>query len=95
MHRLTLDVANDLERIADYIGKQNPQGAVNVLEALMRKFEFLGQFPQSGDKRPDLGPDVRAVPVGNFVVVFRPEGSGVMILRVFHGAQDIHSLKQE
>jgi toxin ParE1/3/4 len=95
MYRLTLDAADDLQFIANYIGTHNPRGAVTVLESLLRKFEWLGDFPHSGDRRPDFGDGVRIVPVGNYVAYFRPEGSGVLILRVFHGARDIHSLDDE
>jgi toxin ParE1/3/4 len=95
MYRLTLDVVDDLQLIVNYIGTRNPQGAVTVIEALTRKFEMLGDFPHAGDRRPEFGEGVRIVSVGNYVVYFRPEGHGALILRVFHGARDIHSLDEE
>ena len=38
-----------------------------------------------GTARPQLSPDLRSWPVGNYVVLYRPADYGVEIVRVRHG----------
>jgi len=48
-----------------------------------------------GDPRPDLGENIRCFPVGNYVVIYRPLGDGIIVLLVIHGAMDIPTAFRE
>lgn len=93
--RLNLRSEQDLERIADYLGKQNVAAAVKVLERLTEKFEFLADFPGAGQVDERFGKGIRIFPAGSYVIYYVARKSGVEIMRVIHGARDIRSLDQE
>ena len=42
-----------------------------------------------GDRRHELADDLRCFPVGDFVVFYRPQKEGIVVVLVIHGARDI------
>ena len=48
-----------------------------------------------GDPRPDLGENIRCFPVGNYVVIYRPLGDGIIVVLVIHGTLDIPTAFRE
>lgn len=90
--RLNLRSEQDLEEIADFIGKHNPSGAIKVLEQLFAKFEMLADFPYAGQAEDRCGEGIRVFPAGKYVIYYIARESGVEIARVIHGARDVQSL---
>jgi toxin ParE1/3/4 len=82
----------DLKSIAQYVAQDNPPAAKRLRKRFLDRFDLLGSNSLSGEARPDLGPDIRIISVGNYVIVFRPASPGVQIVRLLHGARDIESL---
>jgi toxin ParE1/3/4 len=79
----------DIDEILDYIAADNPQAAPELYSELLRLFDRLARFPESGRRRKELLSGLRSVPFGNYVVFF--EGSNpIEINRVLHGARDIN-----
>ena len=70
-----------------YIADRNPRAAVDLGAAIEAAVSRLADFPESA--RPGRVPGTRelVVPATPFVVVYRIEVTGVVILRVLHGAQ--------
>ena len=70
-----------------YISDRNPQAAVDMGDAIEAAVSRLADFPESA--RPGRVPGTRelVVPATPFIVVYRIEATGVVILRVLHGAQ--------
>ena len=70
-----------------YISDRNPQAAVDMSDAIEAAVSRLADFPESA--RPGRVPGTRelVVPATPFIVVYRIEATGVVILRVLHGAQ--------
>lgn len=70
-----------------YIADRNPQAAVDMSHAIEAAVSRLADFPESA--RPGRVPGTRELVVSAtpFVVVYRIEATGVVILRVLHGAQ--------
>ena len=91
---------NDLRELAHYIGvqRQSPQGARNLVDGIREKCELVSEHPETGERRPDLGEDLRIVPAGtranprNFVVIYRPIDGGIEVVRVFRASQDYPNL---
>ena len=79
--------ARTLEKQLSYIADRNPQAAVDSGAAIEAAVSRLADFPESA--RPGRVPGTRelVVPATPFVVVYRIEVTGVVILRVLHGAQ--------
>jgi toxin ParE1/3/4 len=54
----------------------------------------LATFPESGRQRPEIGAEVRALTIGNYLVLYRLAEQRVEIVRVrvVHGARDVSTL---
>jgi toxin ParE1/3/4 len=77
-----------LERIYDYISVRSPGAARRVIARIRQTADGLGAFPLIGHKGllPNtLEMNVKGLP---YIIVYRVEGTEVIILAVFHGAQD-------
>ncbi len=94
-YRLTLRSINDLEAIADFVGKQDPAAAMKLLELLFQKFDVLAEFPRIGQSVPAFGENVRIFSAKKYVIYYRVYGEQVQISRVVHGSRDFHSLDQD
>jgi toxin ParE1/3/4 len=82
----------DLQEIQDYIAGDSVEAAerwVGILETECRK---LAEMPGLGRRRDELAPDLRSVPVGVYIIVYRQIVDGVQIIRVLHGARDYEGL---
>ena len=71
---------------------QETGAADGVLERFDEKLQLLAEFPGMGEAKPDLGEGVRTLPVGNYLLVYRPAAEGIELLRVLHGARDLRRL---
>ena len=69
--------------------------SVGAADALIRKIlevsGRVGEFPESGEARPKLGPAIRAVPLDNYLIYYRLESEFVYVLRILHAARDVTS----
>jgi toxin ParE1/3/4 len=96
MSRFVLDpeVRSDLDEIWNYvaIAKAKPAAARGVIERLFAAFSVLAAEPLLGEKREDLGMNVRAFVVRPYLVLYRPQANGVQIAQVVHSARDIHAV---
>jgi toxin ParE1/3/4 len=82
----------DLIDIGRYIETDNPNAAVRLLKKFKEKFELLAEFPGIGQRRDDLAPGLRSLPVGKYLIFYIPLTDGVTIVRVVHGARDLRSI---
>ncbi len=94
------DSENDLRCLGHFIGveRQSPQAARRLLDAIHEKCKFYAENPELGEKRLDLGPDLRVFGCGtpsnprNFIAIYRAVAGGIEIVRVFRASQDYPSL---
>ena len=49
-------------------------------------------MPYVGRHREELSPRLRSLPVGNYVIFYRPMEDGIEVARVLHGARDLPPL---
>jgi len=47
----------------------------------------IGEMPGMGVARPDVRPDLRTFPAGNYLILYREIDNGAEIVRVVHGAR--------
>ena len=80
---------HDLDEIWDYIARDNPVMADRVLDKMDAKCEMLASQPLIGEARPDLAANLREVPVGNYVIFYRPLADGIEVVRVLHAARNV------
>lgn len=80
----------DLRQLRTYIAQHNPSAAKQVAETLLKRIELLKEFPNLGhpvSAAPD--PDsVRDCVFGRYVVRYAKREGGIVILRIWHHAQD-------
>jgi toxin ParE1/3/4 len=82
----------DLAEIWHFIGVDNIDAADQQIDRFTGSFQLLANHPGIGPSRPALGRDVRTYPVGNYIVYYRTIAEGLEVLRVIHGARDVHEL---
>lgn len=91
-YRIAKQAVEDMEAIWLYIAEDNPSAADQMLDTFQDKFRLLGEHPQAGRSRNDLGENLRSIPVGNYVVIYRRHNKYIEIIHIIHGARDIPSL---
>jgi plasmid stabilization system protein ParE len=84
----------DLDQIWDYVAEQSDSTATadRLIDTIIERFDLLGNYPEAGLARDDLGKGRRTFPVGNYVILYRVRGKDVLILRVAHSKRDLDTL---
>lgn len=82
----------DLELIHDYIAAENAAAAAALVTRLKDLEARLADAPGMGRARPELLPDLRSFPFGNYLLFYRRSDHGIEVVRVLHGARDIPAL---
>ena len=86
----TLRSREDLQDIATFIAKDNPQAALSLGDLIFERVDRLERFPQFGRVLPKRNhPNIREIVVKSYRIIYRvrPEEKFVEILRVWHGAR--------
>ncbi len=83
---------SDLDAIWDYVARDNPAAADDLIDTLVEKCWMLAAHPDVGELRPELAPRLRSFSVGNYVILYRPVEDGVDVARVIHGSRDVDAL---
>lgn len=89
---LTRQAEADLLEIWSYVAADNPAAADDLLDDVDATCARLADAPHSGRLRGELAPNLRSLPVGNYVIFYRPEEDWVVVIRVLHGARDLPEL---
>ena len=84
----------DIETIALYIAEDNPRAAQHWVESIEERCARLGDMPGIGVARADVRPDLRMLPVGNYLILYRQVADDAEIVRVLHGARQWQDLLQ-
>jgi toxin ParE1/3/4 len=80
----------DIDAILDHLSREaGDRVAAKYRLALLRLFGLLGDRPELGAPRPELGRDVRMSVVAPYLVLYRHAAGATTILRVLHGRRRI------
>jgi len=74
------------------IAMDDPAAADRWFDLIEQKCQLLATMPGMGRDRKDLHPNLRSFPAGDYLIFYRPEKQGIVIIRVLHGARDIPAL---
>jgi len=87
----TLEAANWLEQIHDYISKHSPGSAHSVVKGIYRKIQLLRDHPRLGQRHEAITDrEVRELLYGHYRIAYLIKTEDrVEILGIFHGAMDI------
>lgn len=85
--RQTDKAREDLRALRAYFDEHNPAAGRAIAARIKHKLTLLRKNPEMG--RPVEGrPGVRELVVDNYVLPYMLEGGAIVVLRVWHGAQD-------
>lgn len=91
--RLSIQAERDLRNLLEYLADRNPAAADRLSRRLEHAINSLAANPELGRERPDLGPDLRSLPVENtYIIIYRPAESGITVARIIHGSRDLPTL---
>lgn len=82
----------DIDAIWEYIARENPSAADNLVYRISEKLERCLEFPNSGTPKHHLQPGCRSIPHGNYLIFYRPIERGIRVLRILDGRRDIESV---
>jgi toxin ParE1/3/4 len=85
-------VESDLEDIADYIGKDNPERALSFVREIRSRFTQIAERPLSFPLHEEWEAGLRSAVHGRYHILFAVLDETVRIIRVIHAARDIDSL---
>ena len=88
----TTAAQQDLVDILRYISRDKPDAAVKWVEKIEDKCMLIASQPEMGERRPQLGTDVRSNFVRRYVIFHRKQGDTAEILRVLTGDRNITKL---
>ena len=80
---------DDIAGIWAYVAADNSAAADKLLERIHERCQSYAHQPELGEKRVELGHNVRCFSVGLYVVYYRPATDGMEVVRVLHGARDV------
>ena len=85
--RWTRTALANLDALAEYIARDDPGAAAQVVQSIVDATSLLSEHPAIG--RPGRVPGTRELVVTNtpFLIPYRVRDKTVEILRVFHGAR--------
>ena len=79
----------DLIEIWEFIAEDSESAADRLLDRLDQVLAMLRDNPLAGRARPELAPEIRSHPVGNYVLFYRPIPDCIELVRVLSGYRDI------
>ena len=91
--RLAAEATRDLESIADRIAEDNPGRAISFARELRDSCLGLAQFPERFPLVPRYEKHgIRHRVHGNYLIFYRIEDAGVVVIHILHGAMDYAGL---
>lgn len=91
-YRLRPQAEADIEAIALYIAEDNPSAAKRWYDDVHLRCQRIGEMPGIGVARPEVRPELRSFPVGNYLILYRQIDEGAEIVCVVHGARQWEDL---
>lgn len=87
--QLTSQAETDLIDIWLHIARDNQPAADRMLDRIEDKWRLLAAHPYMGVIRADISESTRHLLIGPYVVLYRVQGSLVVVMRILHGRRRI------
>ena len=83
------EAIEDIQSILDWIGKDNPRAADELVARIFHKIEYLTSPELAHMGRPGLDPGTRELIEYPYIIVYEvhQDHSEIVVLAVLHGAQ--------
>lgn len=89
------DAIGDLEDIFSYVfeGSNNFIIAKNFTNRIFERCEKIGNVPNGGVCRPDLGENIQLIPFEKkAVILYKIENESIVIVNIIYGGREYNSL---
>ncbi|MEH2418856.1 type II toxin-antitoxin system RelE/ParE family toxin [Nostoc sp.] len=94
-HIISPKASQDLSEIIDYFVRINIDAGDNFVDKFDQKCKYLANFPNMGRSYGNIKPDLRGVPLDNYIILYRVIDSEIEIVRIVSGYQNLESLFTE
>ncbi|MEH2022072.1 type II toxin-antitoxin system RelE/ParE family toxin [Nostoc sp.] len=94
-HLISPGASQDLSEIIDYFVRVNIDAGEDFVDKFDKKCRYLASFPNMGRSYGNIKPDLRGVPLDNYIILYRVINSGIEIVRLVSGYQNLESLFAE
>jgi toxin ParE1/3/4 len=84
--------SKDLAKILDYFLEKNIDAGDKFTVKFEKKCRNIANFPMIGRSYPEFSPQLRGVPLDNYVIFYTVTDFSIEIVRVVSGYQDLRSL---
>ncbi|MDV2984707.1 UNVERIFIED_CONTAM: type II toxin-antitoxin system RelE/ParE family toxin [Methylobacteriaceae bacterium AG10] len=89
----TAEAEADLERVGDFIARDNPRRAVSFVTELVERCLQLADIPEGFPLVPrHASSGIRRRPHGSYLIFYRVDGGRIEILHILSGVRDWESL---
>jgi toxin ParE1/3/4 len=82
----------DLRQIAEFIAQDNARRAASYIRELREELQNLLRAPLGFALQPSLGPGVRRLTYGNYLIFYRVQQDVISVLRILHGARNLKNV---
>ncbi len=82
---LTFAAADDLEKLRQFIERENPRAAAETVATLLRAARELVKFPGRG--RAGRLPGTRELILSPYIIIYTVDAGDLIVVRVLHGAR--------
>lgn len=89
---ITGPARRDRVEIWFHIANDDLDAADRLIEDIDQKLLLLADAPNLGRARPDIAPQLRYFPNGNYLIFYTPEPDGIKVVRILHAARHIEDL---
>jgi toxin ParE1/3/4 len=94
-HIISPEASQDLSEIIDYFASVNIDAGERFVDEFDKKCKYLANFPNMGRSYENIKPDLRGVPLDDYIILYRVINSEVEIVRVISGYRNLESLFTE
>jgi toxin ParE1/3/4 len=91
-YSLSQEAIYDLEEISSYFAKVSIEAGEGFVKRFADKCRNLIKFPSMGRSYAEIMPNLRGVPLDNYIILYRVNGEEIEIVRVVSGYRDLESL---
>jgi toxin ParE1/3/4 len=93
--RYSAPALSEIDAIFDYIAKDNPSAAADVLAAIAEAVELLALYPRKSRRTQQRG--LRAIPLSGYpyIVFFKIKRGELEVVHVLHGARRHPGFQEE
>lgn len=94
-YTLSTQARQDLKDIKDYIAQDSLDRAEQFVKAIAKRLQSLANFPSMGRRYEAIAPNLRGLPIGNYIIFYRVTEQSLSVERILSGYRDLDAIFSE